>query len=44
MLMLYARSSDFGKPRAWYWYPKLYETVVYSEVLNKVRTRQAKEC
>jgi len=26
---------DYGKPRAWYWYPKLYETVVYSEVLNQ---------
>ena len=31
---------DYGKPRAWYWYPKLYETVVYSEVLNQVRTRR----
>ena len=31
---------DYGKPRAWYWYPKLYETVVYSEVLNQVRKRR----
>ena len=37
--MMYGHFSDFGKPRAWYWYPKLYETVVYSEVLNQVRTR-----
>jgi hypothetical protein len=26
---------SFLKPQAWYWFPKLHETVVHSEVLDK---------